>query len=113
MKVVKNICFPLFLLVLFTTYRVGTTLFVHAHHIDGILVTHSHPNKGEHSHTTAAFTTLDRLSFFHPALPDQFTEVTVVYTLIDENRTNLITGSCSRLVAGNQSLRAPPACKLS
>jgi hypothetical protein len=61
--------FTSFLFVLFCSYTVNITCFVHSHIVDGHLVTHSHPYKGTpdnpgHCHTTAQFIYIALLSHF-------------------------------------------------
>ncbi|MDR0714284.1 MAG: hypothetical protein LBF89_08520 [Bacteroidales bacterium] len=58
-----------FLLVLFCSYMVSITCFVHSHVVNGQFVTHSHPYKGTpdnpgHSHTAAQFVSIAFLSHF-------------------------------------------------
>lgn len=38
---------------------------MHIHYVNGIAFTHSHPNKGEHTHSNAETLLLNRLSVFH------------------------------------------------
>lgn len=50
-KFIRKIIGALSLLVLFVTYQVCIAAFTHVHYINGVLITHSHPFKGTHSHT--------------------------------------------------------------
>lgn len=52
------------MLVLFVAYQSSIIAFSHVHYINGVLITHSHPFKGEHSHTKSEVLVIDRLSHF-------------------------------------------------
>lgn len=65
MRHVKRVLSSLLLLTLFATYQVSITMFTHIHFVDGVLVTHSHPNKGNHTHSTTAMLVIDRLAAIH------------------------------------------------
>lgn len=64
MRRVKRVLFPLLLLMLFATYQVSITMFTHVHYVNGVMIAHSHPNKGKHSHSTTAIVVIDRLAGF-------------------------------------------------
>jgi hypothetical protein len=58
-----------FLFVLFFSYMINITCFVHSHIVDGRIITHSHPYEGTpdnpgHCHTTAQFISIALLSHF-------------------------------------------------
>ena len=53
-----------FLPLLFIAYLGGITLFTHSHVVNGVIIVHSHPFKGEHSHTEAQVETIFFLSSF-------------------------------------------------
>lgn len=50
-KFIRKIIGALSLLVLFVMYQVCITAFTHVHYINGVLISHSHPFQGTHSHT--------------------------------------------------------------
>ena len=53
------------LVALFAGYYGGTTLFYHAHEIDGVKIVHSHPYTGDaqhHAHSAASCRTIQLLS---------------------------------------------------
>ena len=52
----------LFLPLIFIAYLGGITLFTHSHVVNGVIIVHSHPFKGEHSHTEAQVETIFFLS---------------------------------------------------
>jgi len=53
-----------FLPLLFIAYLGGITLFTHSHVVNGVIIVHFHPFKGEHSHTEAQVETIFFLSSF-------------------------------------------------
>ncbi|MBR8705411.1 hypothetical protein IX324_001184 [Bacteroides pyogenes] len=58
-----------FLPLLFIAYLGGITLFTHSHAVNGVIISHSHPFKGEHEHSEAEVETIFFLSsFFSPSL---------------------------------------------
>jgi hypothetical protein len=50
------------LIVLFLNYYAATTVFVHTHETRFGLITHSHPYKGAHTHTSNAYELLSILT---------------------------------------------------
>lgn len=52
----------LFLIVLFMNYYGCSTFFMHTHQTPFGPITHSHPFKGAHSHTTSAYVTISLLT---------------------------------------------------
>lgn len=54
----------IFMLVLFLSFRVGTTAFSHVHVIEGVMVVHSHPHHHDsgHTHTSGQVLTIALLS---------------------------------------------------
>lgn len=60
-----HIITSLFLLVLLMSYKVGVTMFVHTHNVDGTMVAHSHPfTNGNHNHSTSQISVIALLSTF-------------------------------------------------
>ena len=53
-----------FLPLLFIAYLGGITLFTHSHVVNGVIIVHSHPFKGEHQHTEVELETIFFLSSF-------------------------------------------------
>lgn len=39
-------------------------MFTHVHCVNGVMLAHSHPNKGKHTHSTTALLVIDRLASF-------------------------------------------------
>lgn len=54
----------LFLPLIFIAYLGGITLFTHSHVVNGVIIVHSHPFKGEHQHTEVELETIFFLSSF-------------------------------------------------
>lgn len=53
------------LLVLYVTYQASIASFTHVHYINGVMLVHSHPFQGEHTHSSTELVLIDRLSNFH------------------------------------------------
>ena len=51
-----------FLLLLFSLYWCGITLFTHSHVVNGVVIVHSHPFHTGHAHTKAQYETILYLS---------------------------------------------------
>lgn len=47
-----------FLPLLFIAYLGGITLFTHSHVVNGVIIVHSHPFKGQHEHTEVQLETI-------------------------------------------------------
>ena len=59
-----------FLPLLFIAYLGGITLFTHSHVVNGVIIVHSHPFKGQHEHTEVQLETIFYLaSFVSSSLP--------------------------------------------
>lgn len=71
----------IFLPLLFITYLGGITLFTHSHVVNGVIIVHSHPFKGEHEHTEVQLETIFYLSsFILSSLPELLTAVSAFYS---------------------------------
>lgn len=98
-----------FLPLIFIVYLGGITLFTHSHVVNGVIIVHSHPFKGEHQHTEVEFETIFFLSAF-VASDGLFTPFSVLVFLVllcvlgfrlwsDSNKKRLIAGSiCGHLL---------------
>ena len=99
-----------FLPVLFIIYTAGITLFTHSHVVNGVIIVHSHPFKGEHQHTELELETVFYLSsFISPVIPAVCAAVAVLLVLLcllAIPTTERI--KCPKLF-GHINLRAPPA----
>lgn len=109
MKQKRKIIGALGLLVLFVMYQASITAFTHVHYVNGVLITHSHPFQGTHSHSKTSLLVIGHLSTFcssgadvyevqHPMRP-------LLAVLGVEPATPTVKGEVIRIL----SLRAPPA----
>lgn len=108
-KKVKRIIGAVCLLVLFVAYQTSITAFTHVHYVNGVLISHSHPFHGKHTHTKTEFVVIGRLSTFHTPEVDVFEDLHPMRVLLavleEEEVTPLLKGKFSQVI----SLRAPPA----
>lgn len=108
MKQVRRILFPYFLISLFTMYQVNLLVFTHVHYINGVIITHSHPSQGEHTHSNAECIYFNHLSTFlslEPSVTFTFDQQVFDCWLLGERRVaSWIKEVCLQI----PSLRAPP-----
>jgi hypothetical protein len=62
---IKKILLSFLLLTLFVTYQVSITMFTHVHYVNGVMIAHSHPYKGTHSHTASNIIVIAHFAAFH------------------------------------------------
>ena len=98
-----------FLPLLFIAYLGGITLFTHSHVVNGVIIVHSHPFKGEHEHTETQVETIFFLSsFVTSSLPavlfvaPAYLILLCVLTVPGVERIKCVKARCGI------SLRAPP-----
>lgn len=105
----KRIIGAVCLLVLFVAYQTSITAFTHVHYVNGVIITHSHPFHGNHTHTKSELVVIDRLSTFHSPEVEVFEDLhptrILLAVLEDEKVTPLLKGKLMQII----SLRAPPA----
>ena len=100
----KKIIGALSLLVLFIMYQASITAFTHVHYVNGVMITHSHPFHGTHSHSQTSLLVIGHLSGVdvyevqHPMRP-----------LLSMLRAKPATPTVKGEVIRTLSLRAPPA----
>ena len=82
---IKKILLSFLLLTLFVTYQVSITMFTHVHYVNGVMIAHSHPYKGTHSHTASNIIVIAHFASFYSL------EVDVHYDFTPE-RPILFTG---------------------
>lgn len=105
---VKRVLSSLLLLTLFVAYQAGITMFTHVHYVNGVMVAHSHPYKGAHSHSKSSILVIAHISHFHSP------EVETPYEVIPERHVIYTVEVCHDVpvVMSNHlqalSLRAPP-----
>ena len=90
---IKKILLSFLLLTLFVTYQVSITMFTHVHYVNGVMIAHSHPYKGTHSHTE-----VDVHYDFTPERP-------ILFTVEIPESIPVTAGTHLQVI----SLRAPPA----
>lgn len=95
---------------LFIAYLGGITLFTHSHVVNGVIIVHSHPFKGQHEHTEVQLETIFNLASFvsssFPPLPVAATVFLVLLCVLSIPATECI--KCVKL-RGGICLRAPPS----
>ena len=95
---------------LFIAYLGGITLFTHSHVVNGVIIVHSHPFKGQHEHTEVQLETIFYLaSFVSSSLPLLPVAATVFLVLVCV--LSILTTECIKCVKlrGGICLRAPPS----
>ncbi|MCD8029364.1 MAG: hypothetical protein LUF85_00565 [Bacteroides sp.] len=108
MKAVKRPLFSLFLLSLFTLFQMSTLLFVHVHEVSGVKIAHSHPNTGQHDHTTSELLLigfLGQLEVSSVLCGEDFIRLIPRYCELCTDRPILVADRC---LTGSCLLRAPP-----
>lgn len=99
-----------FLPLLFILYLGGITLFTHSHVINGVIIVHSHPFKGEHEHTEVQFETIFYLSaVVSSALPELLSVAPAFLILLFVLRAPATERTKYVKPRSGISLRAPPA----
>lgn len=99
-----------FLPLLFIAYLGGITLFTHSHVVNGVIIVHSHPFKGQHEHTEVQLETIFYLaSFVSSSLPLLPVAATVFLVLLCV--LSILTTECIKCVKlrGGICLRASPS----
>ena len=109
MGYIKRVLLSFLLLTLFVTYQVSITMFTHVHYVNGVMIAHSHPYKGTHSHSTSNFVVIAHFATFHSLeahVQYDFTpERPVLFTVEIPESIPVTTETHLRVI----SLRAPPA----
>lgn len=108
MRRVKRVLSSLLLLTLFTAYQASITMFTHIHYVNGVMVVHSHPNKGKHTHTQTEVVVVDRLAAFHSLEADVPVYVKPVCPLLCYVQIRMDIPAATQTHLRVLSLRAPP-----
>ncbi|MCC8187069.1 MAG: hypothetical protein LIP08_06065 [Bacteroides sp.] len=98
----------LFLLSLFTLFQISTLLFVHVHEVNGAKIAHSHPNPGQHDHTTSELLLINFLGQLEVSsvwCGEDFISLIPRYCELCIDRPILVIDHC---LPGSCLLRAPP-----
>lgn len=98
-----------FLLLLFSLYWCGITLFTHSHMVNGVVIVHSHPFHAGHAHTKAQYETILYLSVIVSS-GDESTSINLPLWLIllAVLFVNLTNGKPVLRDVRSYHLRAPP-----
>ena len=86
------------------------TLFVtHVHYVNGVMIAHSHPYKGTHSHTASNIIVIAHFAAFHSLEVDVHYDFTperpILFTVEIPESIPVTVGTHLQVI----SLRAPPA----
>ena len=99
------------LMLVVAIYLASSTLFIHSHTIDGIVVVHSHPFLGSssaHTHSDSSVDTIYRLTMPNAMTADGVAEIpyTMLSIAIEESSVVDVTYAAEHSIS---LLRAPPA----
>ena len=112
MRRVKRVLSSLLLLTLFIVYQVSITMFTHVHFVNGVMVVHSHPSHGKHTHSKIEVVIIARLSSFHSLEADAPIHIEAIrpllYCLQQQTDIPVMPETHMRVV----SLRAPPVVRI-
>lgn len=109
MKKLRKVIGALSLLVLFAMYQTSVTAFTHVHYVNGVLITHSHPFHGKHTHTKSELIVIGRLSTFQSPEVDVYEDMHPMRVLLAVMGEVPVTSALKGEVTNILSLRAPPA----
>ena len=98
----KRIIGAVCLLVLFVAYQTSITAFTHVHYVNGVIITHSHPFHGKHTHSKSELLVIGRLSTFQAPEVDVYEDLHPMRILLV---SPLVKGGGEQTI----SLSAPPA----
>ena len=108
----KRVLSSLLLLTLFIVYQVSITMFTHVHYVNGVMVVHSHPSHGKHTHSKIEVVIIARLSSFHSLEADAPIHIEAIrpllYCLQQQTDIPVMPETHMRVV----SLRAPPVVRI-
>ena len=105
----KKVLLPFFLLTLFTVYQASISMFTHVHYVNGVMITHSHPFHGTHSHSQTSLLVIGHLSAFYSSGVDVYEVQHPMRPLLAMLRAKPATPTVKGEVIRTLSLRAPPA----
>ena len=97
------------LLVLFIMYQASITAFTHVHYVNGVLITHSHPFHGTHSHSKASLLVIGYLSEFCSSGVDVYEVQHPMRPLLVVLEAKPATPTVKGEAIQTLFLRAPPA----
>lgn len=83
-------------------------MFTHVHYVNGVMIAHSHPNKGKHSHTQTEVVVIGRLSSVLSLEADTHTYIAPLRPLLCYLEVSTAVSDFVRPHLRVLSLRAPP-----
>lgn len=83
-------------------------MFTHVHYVNGVMIAHSHPNKGKHSHTQTEVVVIGRLSTVHLLEADTHVYIEPLRPLLCSLEIPATVSDFVRTHLRVLSLRAPP-----
>lgn len=96
------------LLVLFIMYQTCITAFTHVHYVNGVMIAHSHPFSGTHSHSQTSLLVINHLSAFTSYEADVQEVDLPVRPLLAVLEAEATTPTVKGEVIRTLTLRAPP-----
>ncbi len=93
-------------------YQAGITMFTHMHYVNGVMLVHSHPNHGKHTHSKTEIVVIDRLSSFHSLEADAPVCIEPVRPLLCHVEVQTEISAAAAVHMRVISLRAPPVVKI-
>ena len=99
----------LLLLILFSCYYGGISMFSHTHIVNGASVVHSHLGGGpDHVHSDSQYAIIDILSHFQTEFATSFNTTGTAFHLLSEITAGNYAPSCPEGIKSAQTLRGPP-----
>lgn len=83
-------------------------MFTHVHYVNGVMIAHSHPNKGKHSHTQTEVVVIGRLSSVLSLEADTHVYIAPLRPLLYSLEVPTTVSDFVRTHLRVLSLRAPP-----
>lgn len=102
------------LLILFTGYTAGVSLFYHSHVIKGVTYVHSHPfNKSGHTHTAVELDLIQHLNHLTSIIPDLvFVSLAYAAIIVFALVLGYISKNYTSPYYGKTTRRGPPTLML-
>lgn len=99
----------LLLLIVFSCYYSGISMFSHTHSVHGTSIVHSHLGGGaEHSHSDSQYAVIDILSHFQSVGTIDFCHVGIPFFQLSESYIGYESSSLTNRVCPIHTLRGPP-----
>ena len=105
----KRTLFAAVLLLLFSCYYSGISMFSHVHIVHGSSVVHSHlGGNAEHDHSDSEYAVIDILSHFQSEAAFDHYDISTPFFLLTESLTEYQGASYLNEVYSELTLRGPP-----